>query len=50
MSSFSPWGGLGGPGEAWVKCGGKESMLGAHAPRGGLRQKIFVSNCRVFID
>jgi len=32
MSSFSPWGGLGEPGEACVKCGGKPSTLGAHAP------------------
>jgi len=39
MSVFSPWGGLGGPGEACVKCGGKKSTRGAHAPTGGLRQK-----------
>ena len=39
MSSFSPWGGLGGPGEACVKCGGKETMLGAHAPIRGASPK-----------
>jgi hypothetical protein len=39
MLSFSPWGGLGGPGEACVKCGGKESMLGAHAPTRGALPK-----------
>ena len=39
MSSFSPWGGQGEPGEACGKCGGKESMLGAHAPTRGLCQK-----------
>ena len=44
MSSFSPWGNLGEPGEACVKCGGKPSTLGAHAPRGGLRQKSRWSN------
>jgi hypothetical protein len=31
MSSFSLWGGLGEPGEASVKCRGKEITLGAHA-------------------
>jgi len=42
MSSFSPWGGLSEPGEACVKCGGKESMLGAHAPtRGASPKKVF---------
>ena len=41
MSSFSPWGGLGGPGEAFVKCGGKETRLGAH--EGG-----FAKNCLFF--
>jgi len=36
MSSFSPWGGLGGPKEACVSCGGKKTTLRAHAPiRGG---------------
>jgi len=40
VSSFSPWGGLGKPGEACVKCGWKESMLGAHAPTRGASQKI----------
>jgi hypothetical protein len=35
MSNFSPWGGLVGPGEASVKCGGKETTLGAHAPHEG---------------
>jgi hypothetical protein len=39
MSSFSPWGGLGEPGEACVKCGGKESTLGAHAPTRGASPK-----------
>jgi hypothetical protein len=40
MSSFSPWGGLGEPGEAGVKWGGKESTLGAHTPtRGALPKK-----------
>jgi hypothetical protein len=39
MSSFSPWGGLGEPGEAWVKCGGKETTLGAHAPTRGISPK-----------
>jgi hypothetical protein len=39
MSSFSPWGGLGEPGEACVKCGGKETSLGAHAPTRGASQK-----------
>jgi hypothetical protein len=32
MSNFSPWGGLGGPGGACVKCGGKETTLGYHPP------------------
>jgi hypothetical protein len=31
MLNFSPWGGLGEPGEACVKCGGKPSTLKAHA-------------------
>jgi hypothetical protein len=39
MSSFSPWGGLGEPGEACVKCGGKEATLGAHAPTRGASPK-----------
>jgi hypothetical protein len=39
MSRFSPWGGLGEPGKACVKCGGKETTLGLTPPRGGLRQK-----------
>jgi hypothetical protein len=32
MSSCSPGGGRGGPGEACVKCGVNETTLGAHAP------------------
>jgi len=41
MSSFSPWGGLGEPGEACGKCGGKETTRGAHAPtRGALPTNI----------
>jgi len=40
MSSFSPWSGLGGPREACVKCGGKESTLRAHAPTRGASPKI----------
>jgi len=32
MSSYSPWGGLGEPGEVCVRCGGKETTLGARAP------------------
>jgi len=40
MSSFSPGGALGGPGEARVKFGGKETTLGAFAPTRGLLQKI----------
>ena len=43
MSSFSPWGGLGDPGEACVKFGVKETMLGDAPPRGGLRQKMHES-------
>jgi len=39
VTSFSPWNGLGEPGEACVKWGGKPSTLGAHAPTRGLRQK-----------
>jgi len=39
MSSFSPRGGLGVPGEACVKCGGKEATLGAHAPTRGASPK-----------
>jgi len=39
MSNLSPWGGLGEPGEACVKCGGKETTLGAHAPTRGACQK-----------
>jgi hypothetical protein len=45
MSSFSPWGGLGEPGEACVKCGGKESTLGAHAPTRGASPKK--TQCRL---
>jgi|AntDeeMinimDraft_4_1070355.scaffolds.fasta_scaffold52653_1 hypothetical protein len=30
MSSFSLWGGLGGPGDAGVKFGRKDTTLGAH--------------------
>jgi hypothetical protein len=41
MSSFSLWGGLGGPKEACVKCGGNETTLRAHAPtRGGFVKKV----------
>jgi len=41
MSSFSLWGGLGEPGEAFVKCGGNPTTLGAHAPtRGALPKKV----------
>jgi hypothetical protein len=44
MSSFSPWGGLGEPGEACVKCGDeKDSTLGAHAHARGLCQKTSCS-------
>jgi hypothetical protein len=39
MSSFSLWGGLGEPGEACVKFGGKETALGAHAPTSGASPK-----------
>ena len=39
MSSFSPWGGLGEPGEACVKCGGNPTTLGAHAPTRGALPK-----------
>jgi hypothetical protein len=39
MSSFSPWGGLGGPGEACVRFGGKETTLGARAPTSGASPK-----------
>jgi len=35
MLSLSPWVGLSEPGEACVKCGGKETALGAHAPKRG---------------
>jgi len=52
MSSFSPWGGLGEPGEACVKCGGKPSTLGAHAPtRGALPKKGYPTqhNLKVLI-
>jgi len=45
MLSFSPWVGLGGHGEACVKCVGKETTLGAHAPtRGALPKKSIVSS------
>jgi hypothetical protein len=40
MSSFSLWGGLGEPGEAYVKYGGKESTLGAPAPTRGASPTI----------
>ena len=36
---YSLWGGLGEPGEACVKCGGKETTLGAHAPMRGASPK-----------
>ena len=39
MPRFSPWGGLGEPGEACVKWGGKETTLGAHAPTRGASPK-----------
>jgi hypothetical protein len=39
MSSFSPGGVLGEPGEAGVKWGGKETTLGAHAPMRGASPK-----------
>jgi len=39
MSSFSPGGALGGPGEARVKFGGKETTLGAFAPTRGASPK-----------
>jgi hypothetical protein len=39
MPSVSPWGGLGEPGEASVKWGGKETNLGAHAPTRGALPK-----------
>jgi len=41
MPSFSPWGGLGEPGEACVKCGGNLTTLGAHAPMRGASPKKF---------
>jgi hypothetical protein len=39
MLSISLWGGLGEPGEAYVKWGGKPSTLGAHAPTRGASPK-----------
>jgi hypothetical protein len=39
MSSFSPWGGLGGPGEACVMCDGNPTTLVAHAPTRGASTK-----------
>jgi hypothetical protein len=44
MSRFSPWGGLGEPGKACVKCGGKETTLGAHAPTRGASPKNAVAS------
>jgi len=40
MSSLSPWGGLGEPGEAFVKFDGKETTLGAHASTRGASPKL----------
>ena len=39
MSSFSPWGGMGGLGEACEKSGVKPTTLGAHAPTRGASPK-----------
>ena len=46
MSSFSPWGGLGEPGEACVKSGGKKSTLGGHAPMMGASPKQISPHAR----
>jgi len=40
MSSVSPWDGVGEPGEAGVKWGGKPSTLGAHAPTRGFAKNF----------
>jgi hypothetical protein len=44
MLSFSPWGGLGEPWEACVKCGGRPSTLGAYAPTRGALPKNSVGS------
>jgi len=43
MSCLSPLGGLGEAGEAGVKWGGKEAMLGAHTPTRGALPKSYLT-------
>jgi hypothetical protein len=40
FAEFQPWGGLGEPGEACVKCGRDPTTLGAHAPTRGALPKM----------